>query len=973
MIESTSDIKNNGMPANLKTNHPSQKMGERGFWFSVGTAAVLAIGAVYFLIGSVQQSIAGQFSWQLLTLGLISLGTAIISVVAGTFRPIKSIALKVILISSSFEIALIAIAAFVPGMGIPAALIGLVYSTILTFSLLPKTQGDITFSISLIFAVITSLVSIYPPFEQINIPILQIYMPALLGILLMVFVVLVLMELIAASLRIKLIAIALAIVLIPLALLAVIQASTSQVALQNQLNQGLKLAADDAAQKIDNFFQTNVDAVTKDGGNIEFASYLAVSPENRKGSQEEADLKRVILTLDNTRATRFLNSYGVLDINGIDVYDSVPANVGMDEKNNDYFNLPKSNGRAFASTVVFDLNKEPVIVFSGPIRDKNQNIVGFIRTKYDAGALQQLLKDSTSSLGLRSYPALYDENLIRLADAVTPEYLYKSVVPFTQSQRAAIVAQKRALDLSLDQLSTNLPDLAGYLSNYLKRPYFTTSVEPGGSNVQPVSAAVVSLQSRPWIVAYFEDTATLNKTLDDQQKTIILIATLLTGVVSFLATIATRLISNPIIMLTNTAEIIAGGNLDLQAQVESKDEIGMLANAFNLMTRQLKTFINELEDRVQARTSQLADQNETLQYRSRQLQTIADVAGSFSSTQALEEFLTKVTTLISERFGFYHVGIFLVDDAGEFAELRATNSVGGKRMLARGHKLGVGQVGIVGFVTANRQPRIATDVGQDAVYFNNPDLPETRSEMALPLVSGEKVIGALDVQSTQSNVFTDEDIELFSILADQVGIAIVNNRLYEETARALVEMQSLHRQYIQQEWGKVTSDRKHIGYLYTHHGVIRQQLTQISQDIKNVFETGQAVVDSENDLPGHSSMAVPIMLRGETIGVIQLQELSANREWTEDEIATAQAVADQVALALENARLFEQTVRRAERERKVLEITSKIRSTNDPQQMLQVALEELQGALKASRAQIVLQPQTGEGNPHIGGNGNGHG
>ncbi len=107
-------------------------------------------------------------------------------------------------------------------------------------------------------------------------------------------------------------------------------------------------------------------------------------------------------------------------------------------------------------------------------------------------------------------------------------------------------------------------------------------------------------------------------------------------------------------------------------------------------------------------------------------------------------------------------------------------------------------------------------------------------------------------------------------------------------------------------------------------------------------------------------MAVPIVLRGETIGVIQLQEIGADREWSDDEIATAQAVADQVAIALENARLFEQTVRRAERERKVLEITSKIRSTNDPQQMLRVALEELQGALKVSRAQIVLQPQAVE-------------
>ncbi len=125
---------------------------------------------------------------------------------------------------------------------------------------------------------ITSLVSIYPPFEQIAIPILQIYMPALLGILLMIFVALMLMELIAATLRIKLITIALAIVMVPLALLAIIQSSTSQVALQNQLNQGLKLAASDTAQKIDNFFITNVDDVTKDAGNIEFASLFGGCP-----------------------------------------------------------------------------------------------------------------------------------------------------------------------------------------------------------------------------------------------------------------------------------------------------------------------------------------------------------------------------------------------------------------------------------------------------------------------------------------------------------------------------------------------------------------------------------------------------------------------------------------------------------------------------------------------------------------------
>jgi HAMP domain-containing protein len=747
MIEPSIALKDRGMSGPLKTTNPSHKTRGQVFWFSVGSAVALAVAGLMFLVDFLKQSLSGSFSWQLMALSLVFLITSIVTIAAGLLKTNRSTAFIAILISSCIEIALLSVATLVPGMGILAALIGLLCSTIISFSLLPQSQGDITFFGTLVYAVITSLVSIYPPFDQIAIPILQIIMPALLGILLMVFVVLMMMELIAATLRIKLITIALAIVMIPLALLAIIQSNTSQAALQNQLNQGLKLAASDTAQKVDNFFQTNVDAVTKDAGNIEFATYIAVTPDKRKGSPEETDLQKVILTLQNTRGSRFLISYGVLDLNGSDIFDTVPANVGLNEKNNDYFNLPKTNGRVFASTVVFDQNANPTVVFSGPIRDRDQNIVGFIRTKYDAAALQQLIKDNTSSLGLRSYPALYDENLIRLADAVTPEFLYKSVVPFTDAQRAAIVAQKRAPNLSMSQLSTNLPNLANFLSDYIKRPFFTTSVEPDGPGIQPVSAAVVTLQSRPWLVAYYEDTATLNKTLDDQQRTLILIATLLTGAVSFLAASATRLISNPITVLTNTAEKIAAGNFDLQARVESNDEIGLLANAFNMMTRQLRIFINELEDRVQARTKQLAEQNDVLQYRSRQLQTISDVAGSVASTQALEVFLNRVTDLISERFGFYHVGIFLVDEGGEYAELRASNSEGGKRMLSRGHKLAVGQVGIVGFVTGNRQPRIATDVGQDAVFFNNPDLPDTRSEMALPLLSGEKVIGALDVQA----------------------------------------------------------------------------------------------------------------------------------------------------------------------------------------------------------------------------------
>ncbi len=370
------------------------------------------------------------------------------------------------------------------------------------------------------------------------------------------------------------------------------------------------------------------------------------------------------------------------------------------------------------------------------------------------------------------------------------------------------------------------------------------------------------------------------------------------------------------------------------------------------MTNQLKNLINTLEDRVRERTQELAQQNEALLYRTRQLQTVSDVARGIVSTQRLESLLNQLTVLISERFGFYHVGVFLLDEQKEYAVLRAANSEGGKRMLARQHRLKVGQIGIVGYVTGTGEARIATDVGKDAVFFNNPDLPQTRSEMALPLKANNEVIGALDVQSTIPNAFTQEDIELFSILADQIAIAILNNRLYTETLQALEESQRVHRLYLRQEWGKEAGERPILGYRATPHGLIALEGIQ-EQEISAALLSGDIVIQpAKENLP--ATLAVPVRLRGETVGVIHIEDDQiADRVWSEEEIRSIQAVADQVGLALENARLLEKTIRRAERERRVLEITSKIRSTNDPTTMIEIAVQELKRTLNASHAEVI--------------------
>jgi len=235
------------------------------------------------------------------------------------------------------------------------------------------------------------------------------------------------------------------------------------------------------------------------------------------------------------------------------------------------------------------------------------------------------------------------------------------------------------------------------------------------------------------------------------------------------------------------------------------------------------------------------------------------------------------------------------------------------------------------------------------VYFSNPDLPETRSEMALPLMVGNNIIGALDVQSTKSNAFTEDDVTLFTTLADQIAVAIYNNQLYDETNRALEEAQRIHRQYIEQQWTRDAAGRMIQGYQYTPQG-IQPISNEESPEVREALMQGQPVVVSDAKPGSPAVLAVPIRVRGESIGVIHLEaESDVRTGWSPDEIEAIKNVSDQIGLALENARLFEQTVRRAERERKVLEITSKIRSTTDPQAMLEIAKAELQRALQAEK------------------------
>ncbi len=338
-----------------------------------------------------------------------------------------------------------------------------------------------------------------------------------------------------------------------------------------------------------------------------------------------------------------------------------------------------------------------------------------------------------------------------------------------------------------------------------------------------------------------------------------------------------------------------------------------------LRNQELLQLQNELEERVNTRTAELNTQTS-------QLLAISEISEAIALVQNLEALLPQITSLTSERFDFYHVGIFLLSKDKNFAQLQAANSDGGKRMLARQHELEVGQSGIVGRVAQDGQARIALDVGRDAAYFNNPDLPNTRSEITLPLKIGSEIIGVLDVQSKREAVFSEEDLKVFRALANQVSIAIENSRQADITQAALEEARTVTKQYTQQAWKKVVSTKNKLNYSYFNEDLHPKE--PYSDKDKNI-------------------LTVPVKVQNEIIGHLKIQQgdIALN---TEENKSLIEAIANRVALALENARLLEDSQRRANRESTIGNISAKIGASIQVDTIIQTTVQELGEVLENS-------------------------
>ena len=335
--------------------------------------------------------------------------------------------------------------------------------------------------------------------------------------------------------------------------------------------------------------------------------------------------------------------------------------------------------------------------------------------------------------------------------------------------------------------------------------------------------------------------------------------------------------------------------------------------------RERVTELRESRTVIQARTRDL-------EQRSLQLRTAAEVARDVTAVFELDPLLSRIVDLIAERFDFYFVAIFLIDDAGEYTVLRTAAGHAAEELTAEGLRLRVGQEGLIGRVTGTGEVKVVQDVHEAPLYLSHPLLEATRSEAVLPLRAGGDVIGALDVQRREVDAFPKKDIDVLQILADQMAVAIEKARLLAEMRSTVQELSAASGQYTREAWRTAIGGEGR-SYHYDRAGTV---------------SPGEVRIGAE---AGAKDVRVPLKLRDQIIGMVNLR-------FAQDEIPTAteeliKSVAERLVLSLENARLLEASRQRAVRERLVGEIATELRAATDVEGVLIRTIQELGRALGA--------------------------
>ncbi len=849
------------------------------FWSII---VLLAAAVINSIVAFKQASTSGE--WQAwMEFGVVALflvATLISAFLSQRGRMYQAIGLLI----GGFLITIIARNALTEGLGVFYGLMSIAVTSVLAFINFPKkTANRFTFTGIVIGVLLVVFDLIVPPYRQPAPAVLLNSLPYVASFVVLLFLTFLVRQVITGSIRTKLIS-----AFVVMAILSMgIVAFTAQRSLSNNLtagivdsqeflasSQGLQIgqAINSQYDKLKSLatiktIQEGTEAANLDESRphdvtkIEQLNLAWREAIKAKNATDPLAIK-VLYNPLSTQLRRFQKTFPenteilLTDQKGFSIAaTTLPANYYQADAL--WWRTAHTTGQYIGQPIFDPVTNSVAIDMAIPIYSYNTgDFVGVMRTTVDFNLLTDLLVEGLR--GQTGYTIIYQPNdqEIKLRSLEDGNYeIFQDFASF--DLQGFVKSPNTSMEFSLD----GNPVLASSAPVKL----YTSTLAGEGANV---------LNDLNWKIVVVQGRSEVLQPVEAETRNNLILVIITSIVVIMIAYFLAGYMTNPIIRLNAFALRIASGDLTAEAKVETQDEIGTLATTFNNMTSQLRSLFGSLEQRVIDRT--------------RNLELASDVGRTITEHIAdPNQMLTKAVETIRARFDLYYTQIYLVDSSGQTITLRAGTGEVGRQLLGRRHSLAVGPSSLNGRAVAEKKAVIVSDTSQHPGFLPNPLLPNTRSEMVVPLIVGGQVIGALDMQSETPGTLNDANLPAFEVLAGLFSVAIQNANLFAETEQARQQMEANARRGAELGWqdfldGIERSEK--IGYTFN-----QAEITPL----KNT-----------NELHSENTLNIPIMVTGATVGAIQIVE--EERAWTAQETELVQATAGQLAQHIDNLRLLAQ-------------------------------------------------------------------